>query len=289
MKSKEAWAVALALSLFFIPVALGQQGSACTTWYVSVCGDETYDASTWRDGIFVNVVENKANGKQVVTLGAGTVDISVNAFTNAGDQAFIGVLDVHKFIQQNPDKTTDLLALMGACNMSAASCDSAIQNFANSVTQGQLKNAALWWHGCINAGDHQTKAFIGLQRTIEGYLIAGQAKSGSSAAIYADITHHPITPQPRTEQICAPLQLGTMPPPGDYTKKLIAHVSLALAPQHGGTVANTRFSIYSPSARGTFAVDASGNVTFSGNVSPDNCPRLPRPQHQPLPLRPISQ
>jgi hypothetical protein len=57
------------------------------------------------------------------------------------------------------------------------------------------------------------------------YLIAGQAKSGSNAHIYANVTHHSLTPRSRTEEICGPVQVGAMPPPGTYTNKFIAHVS----------------------------------------------------------------
>lgn len=274
-----------ALVLFACPTraAAQQQAQAwCSTWTATVCADETWDASTWQDKIAVNAGPNQTSGHAVVTAGLGTVDISLDAYTSAGAQALLGVLDVNKFVMQNPDRTADILKIAGACNISVVACNNAIQNFVNSVTVDQLKAAAVWWHGCVNAGDHQTKSFSGLAGTVWGYVVAAQTKDNSGAAIFADITHHPATPQLHTEPICGPVQQGQMPASGDYTKKVVGHISLALTPQHGGTLTNTQVSIHSPIAKGTFSVDASGNILFTGNVSPANCPRPAPPQHFPL-------
>src|SRR5215831_17498231 len=116
MKPKRAWALALALGTLSIPIqASGQQPWCTYTWYISVCADETWNASGWHESMSIYVPEN-TTGKGIVitTSGAGTVDISVVADTNAGDLAIVGVLDVSKFLAQNPDRASDLLGLAAA-------------------------------------------------------------------------------------------------------------------------------------------------------------------------------
>jgi hypothetical protein len=278
--------LALPTLVLWIAIHAHAQGNLCTqTWHATACGEETWNATEWHEQIVVSAGPNQAGGNLVMLPDTEpTIDMSLTTLTSAGDLALAGVLDVNKFLVQNPG--IDISPVFSACIVpNNPACAPALQNLANSVSQDQLKAAAVWWHGCKNASDQQTKVLTGLPRTPIGYLIAAQAQGGSGATVKADLTHHANPPQIRKEVICGPSQTGNMPAQGNYTNQVVGHASLALAPQHGGTLSATRtFWVYSLQAKGTFSVDNVGNIGFTGNVSRENCPHIPAPR--PVILRP---
>jgi len=250
-------------------------------WSATVCGQETWDASQWLEALTLQAAPGQTTGHLVLLPGTEpNIDISLTVSTWAGDGALAGLIDVQTFVAQNPG--IDLNPVVTACTSpDQAACDAAIGNLAGSVSQDQLQKAAVWWHGCIKASDNQSKTFTSLPPR-QGYVIAAQAQGGSAVTIGADLTHHASPAQPHTERVCAPPQSGMMPADGSYANKSVGHISLAVTPQHGGTISGVTASVVSPVGDGSFKVDQLGNVTFTGTVNSRSCPAIPAPQHIPI-------
>jgi hypothetical protein len=265
-------------SFFLSPLsATAQQQTTCkNNWGASFSADETWDASQWTDIISVYLPPNTFDGEFINSAG-DTIDFSLNTYTGSGDQALVGILNISQFFQQNPNLQSDVLDLQGVCGMPTSSCSSALQNFGKKVSDGELKAAATWWHGCRHSSDNQTYNVNGLSGQL-GYLVGGQTKGGSDAVITGTYTIHANPPQSHTETITGPYQTGTMPPPGQYTNKLVGHLTVIL-PQHSGMLSNISYWISALTAKGQFTVDVAGNIRFSGDVSFSNCPRPLPPQH----------
>jgi hypothetical protein len=291
MKLRQSSCLALAaLCLLLVPKPASSQNSSspkstapqsCWIWYASICGTETWSASQSPEQITLTATANQTVG-QLITL-PGTepmIDMELVLSTDAGDLALGALIDVESFKLQNPN--VDLTPVILACGSPGAACNTAISELAGKVSEDQMKKAALWWHGCVNSSDAETKTFTGLQPRF-GYVLVVKAEKHSSAAVIANLTLHYKPPQQQMTPVCSATQKGGMPADGYYTNQTVGHVSLAVSPQHGGTVGPPwNFSIYSPSADGVFNVDSTGNVTFTGTVSYQYCPRMPAPQHGPV-------
>jgi hypothetical protein len=261
-------------------------GPVCKrNWQATVCGQETWDAGQWLQSLTIVAGAGQTSGQLVLLPSNETsIDISLTTSTNSGDLALVALLDVQTFVEQNPN--VNLQPVIAACSSpDQTSCNTAISNLAASVSQDQLQKASIWWHGCEHANDTQTKTFNGLAPR-SGYVIAAKAGNGSSAVIGADLTHHASPPESQTTQVCTAPQSGEMPADGTYENKFVGQVSLAVSPQHGGVVSDVSASVFSLVGRGSFKVDGSGKVTFSGTVSSSDCPIIPAPQHIPVPQRP---
>ena len=249
-------------------------------WQATVCGQETWNASQWLQVLTIVAGAGQTSGQLVLLPSNETsIDITLTTSTNSGDLALVALIDVQSFVEQNPK--VNLEPVITACSSpDQTACNTAISNLAGSVSQDQLQKAAIWWHGCEKSNDTQTKTFTGLAPR-SGYVIAAKAEKGSSAVIGADLTHHASPPEPQVTPVCAAAQSGEMPADGTYVNKSVGQISLAVSPQHGGIVSDIETSIFSLVGRGSFKVDGSGKVTFSGTVSSSNCPIIPAPQHIP--------
>ena len=274
--------------VFFASVGcmLGQGNPACgRTWTADVCGEETFNATEVVEVVNIDTELNEPTAAHLVLLQPTeqSVDIAISARTYSGDMALFGILDIQSFVEQNPGISLD--PVVQACEFGTQSqCDAAIATLISSVSSDQLKKASIWWHGCIKANDSQTKTFTNLPAR-EGYVIAASAQNNSAVAITATITHHANPPESTTQQICGPLQHGTMPADGPYHNEPVGTVSLSLSPQHGGMVSGVSASIVSPVAPGgVFSVGANGTVTFSGTVQSRTCPPISSRPH-PIPVR----
>ncbi len=265
---------------------LAQGNPACSrTWTADVCGEETFNATQVVEVVNVDTELNATTAAHLVLLQPTeqSVDIALSARTYSGDMALFGVLDIQSFVEQNREISLD--PVIQACEFGTqAQCDAAIAVLTGGVSSDQLKKASIWWHGCINANDTQTKTFTNLPAR-KGYVIAASAQNNSAVTITATITHHANPPESTTQQICGPLQHGSMPVDGTYHNQPVGTVSLALSPQHGGMVSGVNASLVSPVApSGVFAVGTNGNVTFSGTVQSRVCPPIPGRPH-PIPIR----
>jgi hypothetical protein len=249
-------------------------------WQATVCGQETWNASQWLQVLTIVAGAGQTSGQLVLLPSNETsIDITLTTSTNSGDLALVALIDVQTFVAQNPNVNLD--PVITACSSpDQTACNTAISNLAGSVSQDQLQKAAIWWHGCEKSNDTATKTFTGLAPR-SGYVIAAKAEKGSSAVIAADLTHHASPPEPQVTPVCAAAQSGEMPADGTYVNKSVGQISLAVSPQHGGIVSDIETSIFSLVGRGSFKVDGSGKVTFSGTVSSSNCPIIPAPQHIP--------
>jgi hypothetical protein len=76
-----------------------------------------------------------------------------------------------------------------------------------------------------------------------------------------------------------------MPAPGHYTNQVIGHINMNVTSPNGGTLSNKGVTVWSPVAQGTFAVDASGTIRFTGTVTSAKCVQVPRPQPIPTPIQ----
>ena len=275
-RKKLSMVLASSLSLLLLPAeAINTQQTFCNDeWEATVCADETWDASTFSEQASVFIGPNDFAGSLIANSAGDTVDIAVNSFTDAGSGAVVAILNFDTLAGNVPsDKLPGLLNVNSICQTgTTADCQAAVKAFFPTLSEDVIKNSSTWWHGCQHATDTQSKSFTGLSGPF-GYAIGAETKGGSTASISAVITHHLNPPQTHTERICGAMQTGKLPAPGEYTNKVVGHVSLALAPQHGGTLPGKTV------ARGIFTVDSSGDIRFSGSISASNCPKTQPPQH----------
>ena len=124
--------------------------------------------------------------------------------------------------------------------------------------------------GLVNGGAARELKYHEIDMIAPRYVIAIELKNDGNrrGAMTLTVTHS--TPREVTAVVCAPVQTGPMPA-GTFQHRLVGTISLAVAPQHGGTVSNVRASVTSPVALGSFAVEET-SVYFSGSSSPSNCP-----------------
>jgi hypothetical protein len=284
--------LAALFSVLILPlnaVAIGGTQTICIdSWYATVCADNNGSSYTEQVSIFLG--PNDFNGSLVANSSGDTVDISASSFTDAGSGAVVAILNVDTLFMnlENSGTTAQkdgLLNVYTMCQTSdAPTCQAAVKAFFPSLSEDQIKSASTWWHGCQHASDDASKSFTGLSGQL-GYAIGAMTKGGSNASITANITHHLGNGQTQTQRVCAPQQTGKMPAAGHYNNEVVGHISMNVTSPNGGTLSNKTVTVWSPVAQGTFAVDASGTIRFTGTVTGTKCVQIPRPQPIPTPIQ----
>lgn len=276
------WATLVTLCILAL-MSRGQCQSAnpacARTFTAQVCGQETVNATQVVETVNIDTEIGQPVAAHLVFLQPTeqSLDIALSAMTFSGDLAILGILDVASFEKQNKD--IDLAPVMSACEFgTTAQCDAAVTALTQSVSVDQLKKASIWWHGCVKSDDSVTKTFSNLTSK-DGYVIAAMAQNNSAVAITATITHHANPAEPTIQTVCGPLQTESMPANGNYVDKLVGHISLTVP---GANVSAPTVSVVSPVGKGSFAVAANGDVTFSGTVDSVTCPPISPPHHIPV-------
>jgi hypothetical protein len=270
-----------------------QQVKCLDTWNVSSSAQETWAQSNWTapfslyapansQAVFLTdsgASETEAN-KSPVTI---AMNISLASNTSAGEGAGVVLIDVNtlgNWLTNNGEETLWINLLIDcSTGQSAPPCQADLQQLYPVLdnNSGAILKLAVWYDGCWHASDNQSKTFKGLNGSF-GYALAAISKSSSAASIAGNISYSANPAVQRTSTIYGPPQGGNMLPPGQYTHRFVGKVT-PVSPQHNGTVSGTTFVIFAPMAKGTFAIDSSDNVSFTGTVSPSNCPVPQLPQH----------
>lgn len=278
-----------ALILPLNAAAIGGTQTLCIdSWYATVCADN--NGSTYTEQVSIFLGPNDFNGALVANTTGDTVDISATSFTDAGSGAVVAILNVATLFENLEKSGTaaqqdGLLGVYTTCQTAdAPTCQAAVKAFFPSLSEDQIKSASTWWHGCQHASDDASKSFTGLSGQF-GYAVGAMTKGGSNASITANITHHLGNGQTQTQRVCAAQQTGKMPAAGHYNNEVIGHISLTVTSPNGGTLSNKTATVWSPVAQGTFAVDASGTIRFTGTVTGTKCTQIPRPQPIPTPIQ----
>jgi len=284
--------LAALFSVLILPLnaaALGSSQTVCIdSWYATVCADN--NGSTYTEQVSIFLGPNEFNGSLVANSTGDTVDISATSFTDAGSESVVAILNVDTLLtnleaSHNTSQIDGLVNVFTTCQTSdVPTCQAAVKAFFPSLSEDQIKSASTWWHGCQHSTDDASKSFTGLSGSL-GYAIGAMTKGGSNASITANITHHLGNGQTQTQRVCAPQQTGKMPVPGHYNNQVIGHINMNVSSPNGGTLSNKGVTIWSPVAQGTFTVDASGTIRFTGTVTATKCIQIPRPQPIPTPIQ----
>jgi len=284
--------LAALFSILILPLntlAIGSTQTVCIdSWFATVCADNNGSSYTEQVSIFLG--PNDFNGALVANSAGDTVDISATSFTDAGSGAVVAILNVDTLLTnlETSGKSSlvdGLVNVFTTCQTSdAPTCQAAVKAFFPSLSEDQIKSASTWWHGCQHSSDDASKSFTGLSGSL-GYAVGAMTKGGSNASITANITHHLGNGQTQTQRVCAPQQTGKMPAAGHYNNEVIGHVNMNVTSPNGGTLSNKGVTVWSPVAQGTFAVDASGSIRFTGTITGPKCTQIPRPQPIPTPIQ----
>lgn len=270
-----------------------QQVKCLDTWNVSSSAQETWAQSNWTapfslyapansQAVFLtdsSAAETEAN-QTAVTI---TMNISLVSDTSAGDGAAVGLIDLNalgNWLTNNGEETLWISLLINcSTGQSTSPCQADLQQLYSVIKQNEdaILKLATWYDGCWHASDNQSKTFNGLNGPF-GFVLAAAAEGGSGASIAGNIDYSASPAVQRTSTIYGTPQGGNMLPPGQYMHRFVGKVT-PVAAQHNGTVSGTTFVIFAPMAKGTFAIDSSDNVSFTGTVSPSNCPLPQLPQH----------
>lgn len=271
-----------------------QQVKCLDTWNVSTSAQETWQQSNWTDTFSLyapantykafltdsSAAEQEANKDDSITV---TMNVTLITNTSAGEGSAVGFIDVNalgNWLMNNGQETLWFNLLLD-CSMgeSSPACQSDLQQLYPVLKKNKdaILPLAIWYDGCWHASDNQSKTFKNLNSSL-GYAFAAITEGGSAASIAGTINYSANPAVEHTSTIYGPPQGGTMLAPGQYTDRFVGKV-VPVSAQHNGTVSATTFVIFAPMAKGNFAIDASGNVSFTGNVSPLNCPSPHLPQH----------
>jgi hypothetical protein len=274
----------------------------CTnTWSAIICADETFTGTNTHEYLSASVagpIQSSfpaLDGAFVQIGGADDADVSGNLSLDSGGGAAAGLVDIQRLVNNKGDAgagiIADLLTLQSACGGGGASsqaCADAKKKLSGEISQDDLQNASLWGRGCKHASDTATRSSTHLNNR---YLAAFAAVSdnGSSASITLDVLHRGS--RTVTQNICVPCAHGSLPPNGPYENKVLGSCKNAIAPQHGGTLANIQVVITGglKADGGTFSANppspapgATVEILFSGDIGPCNFTPAPPPP-KPIP------
>lgn len=260
---------AAALALALLPVA-GAAVPCESKWYARVCGDERYTVQSWDEALKVEAAAGETSTVFLsVPAAEPSVDVKIDGSIASGDGAALALVDVDMLLDGLSEEQENRLAeILIACLLVPDVCREALDDFLSDLPDETYQAASAWWMGCAHKDGGVSKSIADLERNAGGYVLAASAKAGSSARATLTVTH--ATPREVTATVCAPTQSGPMPS-GTLQHRLVGTVSLAVAPQHGGTISNVRVSVTSPVAVGTFTVEGA-SIYFTGSSSLANCP-----------------
>ena len=243
-------------------------------WFGQECADESFKTQDWSEFIALN---EPANTQDIRLFSGGltdaTVDLTITDFLQAGNLAFVAIVDLDQFSQLEPQVFADAMAILQDPNCPEPLPDQCKQRLSKVIARANtdnIKRASLWWHGCQGANDATgTKTLNGVTPPLYGFAVAAQANSGSEASINVSVDHHSIMPTPQVSRTCGPRRTGRLAE-GTYNHTLLGVLPMP-TPQHGGTLSTPTGSAGSTIAFGTFEVTPNGAVFFTGTADLGRC------------------